>query len=84
MSTDTWGQCPICGGKPPQLQEAVFRAYGNVSVEEYERLKRELQENSQSFSVKVYYDYALNTDLTVTFTLQAECKVCGAKWEAKK
>ena len=79
MSADDYVVCPVCNGLPERLRN-ISKMYGKIPEAEYTALRAEAEEASGKDTVRVYRDFTLYDDLTVSFTLSAECEVCGAKW----
>jgi len=81
MTSDDWLSCPVCKGLPEKLRGGYEKFYGKVDAKEYERLKNEYKQKSESNPVRVDYVYAIHADLTISLSMFAKCNVCGAEWK---
>ncbi len=88
MSADDWVSCPICIYKRKNSFKLLKDKYGKISQEEYEDLKKELNEEHEddedvggSTPVRIDREYGLSDKGYVYLSFSAVCQKCGASWQ---
>lgn len=88
MSADNWAQCPRCwkrGAAVLAAQEVeVKRAYGLTTVDEFDRMRAELEEARRVFekrrpTFREDYEFSGAETGTVDVDYHGECTECGLK-----
>lgn len=85
MSADNWAVCPVCDErrriKFGQREQEVKDAYGKVMIEEFDRLREELdldQAKTLEPTFREDYEFYGAADGVVTATYHGHCDVCKA------
>lgn len=85
MSASNWGMCPGCCLVGEQIRQAAAArargAYGQVSAEEYERLRRlALDDKKPEATLREDYEIGTNTHGQFYVRYGASCEACGFKY----
>lgn len=90
MSADNWTQCPRClkrrAMEIENKQTHLSAAYGNVPVEEFDRLRAELESlKTERMDDNYREDYEIYgaEDGTVEVTYRGACGVCNLRMDFK-
>jgi len=73
MSADNWGECPRCTGA---VKKQLTEAYGKVSIEEYEKLQRDLEEVPAN-TLREDYEIGIRNEV-FSVSYHASCQYPGS------
>ena len=79
MSADEYHRCPICGGVPEQYRKYKDQ-YGKIPLENFLKIKKIAEGESNCQSLAVYHEIVFNADRTMDIQISAECNVCMSRW----
>lgn len=79
MSADSWCKCPLCGIDSKKILD---EKYGKIPMEEYEELRKKIQNESIEETVSIYRSVYIKGDKMICDAL-GSCSKCGAKWRIK-
>ena len=78
MSADNWTYCPICS---TTTEEKLGEAYGNLSKEQYDNLRKQLLQKGDETTMREDYEIYLAKDgKTVNVSYSCSCSNCGSSF----
>lgn len=84
MSADAWETCPICHNRPEEYPDGIEHLYGKISLDEFLKLKAEIEQLEAEETVREDYEVGLADDGTAWVYLRLKCQTCGTTWKFKK
>ena len=84
MSADNWADCPNCFANVNTAKDRARKSYGKVSLQEYERLLKEVEEAKPKRST-LREDYEIYVGIKGEFHVgySCSCDQCGFEFRYK-
>ena len=89
MVANNWDRCPRCLARREKAMKAaearISESYGKVPIEEFDKMRRDLNEDRNRFSssgqktLREDYEVTGVSEGQVNFAYTASCKVCGLR-----
>lgn len=83
MSADNWTICPVCEKRTEEAGVALYKAYGQVSQQEYSDLVEQFKRaRDQDNNLREDYSIGINGG-TFSVNYEASCTACGFRFDYK-